>query len=44
MCMESYCCPNVIFSNNISGFITKPSLEEVDIISEFLVGFMQDYI
>ncbi len=42
MRMESYYCPNVIFSKNVIGFSSKPSLEDVDIISEFFVGFIQD--
>lgn len=42
MCMESYCCPNVVFSKDVVGFISKPSLENIDIISEFFVGVIQD--
>lgn len=42
MCMESYYCPNINFPMHVSGSISKPSLEDVEIISEFFGGFIQD--
>ncbi|WP_353097250.1 hypothetical protein [Tissierella praeacuta] len=42
MSMESYYCPSIKFPMNVKGSISKPSLDDVDIISEFFVGFIQD--
>ncbi|MBU5438733.1 GNAT family N-acetyltransferase [Tissierella sp. MSJ-40] len=42
ICMESYCCPVIISPRNINGSINKPSLEDIGIIAEFLVGFIED--
>ncbi|SHE98104.1 hypothetical protein SAMN02745784_02419 [Tissierella praeacuta DSM 18095] len=42
MSMESYYCPSIKFPMNISGSIGKPSLDDVNIISEFFVGFIRD--
>lgn len=42
MRMEAYCCPEVIYSKNVSGFIRKASLDNLDVISEFFVGYLND--
>lgn len=42
MSMEAYHCPKIIFPTNVTGAISKPSLEDVNIITEFFVGFIKD--
>lgn len=38
--MESYYCPKVIMPESTSGTMTKPSIEDVDIIAEYCAGFI----
>lgn len=40
--LEAYQCQKIVYPSNVSGLISNPSLEDVDIISNFLVGFVQD--
>lgn len=42
MSMEAYQCPKIIFPTNVTGAISMLSLEDVNIISEFFVGFIKD--
>ena len=42
LCMGSYYCPKIIPLDNINGSLCKASLADIDIITEFFVGFMQD--
>lgn len=42
MSMEAYQCPKINFPTNVTGAISVPTLEDVDIISEFFVGFIKD--
>lgn len=38
--MESYYCPKVIIPKSTSGIMTKPSMEDLDIIAEYCAGFV----
>lgn len=40
--MESYICKEVIMPKETLGVMTLPSMEDIDIIAEFCVGFIYD--
>jgi predicted GNAT family acetyltransferase len=43
MCMEAYHCPKIIFSKQVKCEISKATLEDTDVIADFLVGFNKEF-
>lgn len=40
--MEAYHCPKVLIPLSVSGEISKPSIDDIVIISDFFAGFIRD--
>lgn len=40
--LEAYHCPKTLIPQNVSGEISKPSIDDIDIIADFFAGFIYD--